>query len=103
MGTLGTQLAMIYNSTVIEMCGDKFRISYSFWECQLLTLIAVTCTLPLKSGDDDITTFLRPLKVHRCRSNHRFHIRLHYPNILYGVNKKRRKNTRHIETYIQYF
>jgi hypothetical protein len=36
-------------------------------------------------------------------SNHRFHIRLHYPNILYGVNKKRRKNTRHIETYIQYF
>jgi len=36
--------------------------------------IAVTCTLPLKSGNDDITTFLRPLKVHRCWRNRRFQL-----------------------------
>jgi hypothetical protein len=43
-----------------------FRISQGFPWCQDGRYIAVTCTLPLKSGYDDIATFLRPLKVHRC-------------------------------------
>jgi hypothetical protein len=84
-------LANLRNSTVIEMYNDKFRISYSFWECQLLKFIAGTCTSPLKSGNDDITTFLRPLKVHRCWRYHRVHSRFHHPNILYShTNRKAR-------------
>ncbi len=43
-----------------------FRISHGFQCRQDRRYIAVTCTLPLKSENDDITTFLRPLKVHRC-------------------------------------
>ena len=43
-----------------------FCISHGFQCRQDRRYIAVTCTLLLKSGNDDITTFLRPLKVHRC-------------------------------------
>ena len=43
-----------------------FRISHGFQCRQDRRYIAVTCTLPLKSVNDDITTFLRLLKVHRC-------------------------------------
>ncbi len=45
-----------------------FHISYGLQWRQGLRYIAVTCTLPLKSGNDDITTFLAPLKVHRWLS-----------------------------------
>jgi hypothetical protein len=50
----------------------------------MLEYIAVTCTLPLKSRNDDITTFLRRLKVHRCWRNQRFRAKIHHPNILYA-------------------
>ena len=63
--TLG-YLANLCNSTIIEIYDDIIRVSHGFDGCQMLEYIAVTCTLPLKSGNKDITTFLRPLKVHRC-------------------------------------
>ena len=37
-----------------------------FWRFQKYWSIAVTCTLPVKSGNDNITTFIGPLKVHKC-------------------------------------
>jgi hypothetical protein len=58
MGMLGwCYLAILCNSTIIEMCDDMIRISHGFRGCQMLEYIAVTCTLPLKFGNDDITGF----------------------------------------------
>jgi hypothetical protein len=39
------------------MYDDKFRISYSFWECQLLILIAVIATSAQRTWNNDITGF----------------------------------------------
>ena len=56
---------------IIEMCDDMIRISHGFDGCQMMEYIADSNTSTLRTGDDDITTFLRPLKVHRCWSNHK--------------------------------
>jgi hypothetical protein len=62
-----------------------FRISYSFKYRQYRRYIADTSASALKSGNDDITTFLRPLKVHRCWSYVRLYIRSHGHKILYAI------------------
>jgi hypothetical protein len=52
-----TFLANLCNSITVEMYSDIIRVSHGFDGCQKLWYIAVTCTLPLKSGNDDITNF----------------------------------------------
>ena len=41
------------------------RISPNNGRPDICDNIAETCALPMKTGNDDITTFLRPLKVYR--------------------------------------
>ena len=42
MGMLGCRfLANSFNSTVIEMCEDMFRVSHGFRSCQMLAFMAV--------------------------------------------------------------
>jgi hypothetical protein len=65
----GCYLATTCNSMIIEMCDDMFRISYGFTGCQTHRFIAESTTGDQGAGNDDITTFLGPLKVHRCWRN----------------------------------
>ena len=67
-------LANLCNSTIIEIYNDMIRVSHGFEGCQMLEYIADSNASALKSGNDDITTFLRPLIVHRCWRYPRFHL-----------------------------
>ena len=59
-------LANLCNSTIIEIYGDIIRVSHGFDGCQMLEYIADTQPAAMRAGNDDITSFLRPLKLHRC-------------------------------------
>jgi hypothetical protein len=60
-------LAILFNSTIIEMYDDIIQVSHGFEGCQTLRFIAVKSTTGDQgAGNDDITIFLGPLKVHRC-------------------------------------
>jgi len=56
-------VAIICNSKVIEIYGDKIRVSQIFRVCQLMEYIAVSTAGDQKTWNDDITGFLAPLKV----------------------------------------
>jgi len=50
-------------------CGQSacmFHISHGFQCRQDRRYIADTQTAAMRAGNDDITSFLRPLKLHRC-------------------------------------
>jgi len=49
--------AILCNSKVIEINGDKIRISHGFEGCQPLTIMAKKCNSPLRTGIDDMTDF----------------------------------------------
>ncbi len=58
MGMLGLCfLANLCNSTVIEIHGDKIRVSHGFEYCQSLGFIAESTTSALKTRIDDIADF----------------------------------------------
>ncbi len=50
-------LANLCNSTVIEIYGDKIRVSHGFDGCQMLEYIAELARYALKNGIEDITRF----------------------------------------------
>ena len=50
-------LAILCNSTVIEMCDDMIRVSHGFRGCQMLRFIAVSITSNMRTGKDDILNF----------------------------------------------
>jgi hypothetical protein len=45
---------LLCNSTVIEMCGDKIRVSHGFEGCQPLKFIVEICTGRQRNAIDDI-------------------------------------------------
>ena len=55
------KIAMIFNSTVIEINDDKFLISYVFKSCQMLERIAASITGDQGAGINDISNFFRSL------------------------------------------
>ena len=55
-------LASTCNSTIMEIYGDMIRISHGFSQFDMLFFIALTCTLPLKYGNVNITNFQESLK-----------------------------------------
>jgi hypothetical protein len=62
----GSAFTNLCNSTVIEIYGDIIRVSHGFDGCQMFEYIADSTTGDQGAGNDDITTFLMPFRVHRC-------------------------------------
>ena len=54
-------LAILCNSTVIEMYDDIIRVSHGFDGCQMLEYIADSTTGDQGAGNDAITNFFREL------------------------------------------